>query len=118
MDAPTRNTGAATSAPVPTVTVTVQDETEVAATPDGSLETDSEPVLDGSSYETAYPFGTWGKVGKWEIRVLSITPDATQAVLSANQFNSDPRPGHQFYIARIAARYEGAGKGVFTATFT
>jgi hypothetical protein len=43
----------------------------------------------------------------WTVTILSVTPDATDAVLAENQFNEPPASGHQFFIARISATYTG-----------
>lgn len=56
-------------------------------------------------------------VGGWQVRVLSVTPNATAAVLAENQFNDPPRPGHQFFIARLSATYTGAGSTRFDGSF-
>lgn len=56
-------------------------------------------------------------VDGWQVRVLSVTPDATQAVLDENQFNDPPADGHQFFIATIEMTYQGPGSSHPDATF-
>jgi hypothetical protein len=41
--------------------------------------------------------------------VDSTVPDGTQAELAANQFNSPPKPGRQFFLVYITATYTGPG---------
>ncbi len=48
-------------------------------------------------------------VGDWRVRVLSATPNGTQAVLDENQFNDPPEEGWQFYLARVEVTYLGSG---------
>ena len=43
------------------------------------------------------------------MRVNSVTPDATQQVLDANEFNDPPAPGDQFFMVSITATYTGSG---------
>jgi len=45
--------------------------------------------------------------GDWELSVLSVTPDATDAVMAENQFNDPPQPGNQFYVVELSATYVG-----------
>ena len=53
------------------------------------------------------PAGETVRVGGWDITVLSATPDATDAVLAASPDNDPPAEGHQFYVAEVAATYQG-----------
>jgi tetratricopeptide (TPR) repeat protein len=49
----------------------------------------------------------------WQIAVISVIPDATNAVLKENQFNNPPKAGNQFFLARIQAKYTGSGSDTF-----
>ena len=53
------------------------------------------------------PAGETVAVGDWDVTVLSATPDATDAVLAESQSNDPPAEGHQFYMAEVAATYQG-----------
>ena len=53
------------------------------------------------------PAGETVRVGDWDITVLSTTPDATEAALAESQSNDPPAEGHQFYMAEVAATYQG-----------
>jgi hypothetical protein len=65
----------------------------------------------GETREMPYAAGERGGVGDYELRVVDITADATDAVLAENPFNEPPEPGHVFFIARIEATYRGWGSG-------
>jgi len=71
------------------------------------------PPAPGTSRSNPYPLGTDGRVlveGKpWLLRVNSVTPDATAAVLAANQFNDPPLPGRQFFMMSLTYTYQGSG---------
>jgi hypothetical protein len=41
----------------------------------------------------------------WAVRVNSVTPDATAAVLAENQFNDPPAAGNQFFIVNVSMTY-------------
>ena len=53
----------------------------------------------------------------WNVLVLSITSNATETVLAANQLNEPPPPGEQFVIARIQATYTGPGSARFSGRY-
>lgn len=53
----------------------------------------------------------------WSVLVLSITSNATETVLAANQLNEPPPPGEQFVIARIQATYTGPGSARFSGRY-
>jgi len=53
----------------------------------------------------------------WKLKVESATPDATALVLAANDFNEPPKPGWQFFMARVTATYTGQGADQFEGAF-
>lgn len=61
--------------------------------------------------EDPYPLGTTISSDDWQVRVNSFTPDATAAVLAANQFNDDPDAGTAFALANVTVTYLGADSG-------
>jgi len=64
------------------------------------------------------PIGTTIDLGDaWQIRVLQVYPDATNMVLRENQFNDPPKPGNQFFIARVRAKYTGSGSDTFGGSY-
>jgi len=69
----------------------------------------------GESREAAIGLGRVGQVGDYDLTVVSVTPDATDLVLSENQFNEPPAEDRQFFMARIAVTYTGSESGVPSA---
>lgn len=69
----------------------------------------------GESREAAIGLGRVGQIGDYDLTMISVTPDATDLVLSENQFNEPPGEGRQFFIARIAVTYTGSESGVPSA---
>jgi hypothetical protein len=68
--------------------------------------------------ENPVPMGTSVDLGDdWIVTVLSVTPDATSAILQENQFNAQPTPGNQFFIARVRASYSGSGSDSFGGSY-
>jgi len=55
-----------------------------------------------------FPIGETARVGNWDLTVVSAAPDAGEAVLAENPFNDPPADGYRFFIAEIAATYQGA----------
>jgi hypothetical protein len=47
------------------------------------------------------PLHSMVTIGDWQVGVVDVIPDATQQVLAANMFNSKPKPGHQYFMARV-----------------
>jgi hypothetical protein len=68
------------------------------------------------SRENPIPLGSAADIGgEWFVSVIDVTPDATDLVLTENQFNDPPAEGNQFFIARISATYEGEGSSTLAA---
>ena len=80
------------------------DETEA---DDSSAQRRAEADARRSAMGAPIPAGETVRVGDWDITVLSTTPDATDAVLAESQSNDPPAEGHQFYMAEVAATYQG-----------
>jgi hypothetical protein len=57
--------------------------------------------------------GQLASVGPWDLRVVAVTPDATDRVMAENQFNDPPPDGNQFFIAEIEATYTGGESSTF-----
>ena len=94
---------------------TVADPTSTSVPSQSSLDPTS------GSRENPIPFGTAIEFvndtdDHWGFVVLSVTPDATDAVLRENQFNYSPEQGNQFYIVRVRAKYLGPGSSHFDAS--
>lgn len=68
--------------------------------------------------ENPIPMGTSMTISDgWTVTVLSVTPDATRAILQENQFNDQPGPGNQFFMARVRASYSGSGSDTFGGSY-
>ncbi len=65
----------------------------------------------GETRDSPLGVGRTGKVGDYEVTVLTVTPDATDAVAAENQFNDPPASGDQFFIARLSVTYVGSETG-------
>ena len=81
-----------------------------------------EPGLGNGSREHPVPLGTPAEVrfsdsDYWEITVISVLPDATNAVLSYDHYNDPPVHGNQFFMATIRAKYLGTGSTYFDGGF-
>ena len=77
----------------------------------GTLATTTVP---GTTRENPLPLNTGADFSNgWRIIVLSATPNANSQVAAENQFNDPPKPGHQFFMARVAVTRIGAGSESF-----
>lgn len=74
----------------------------------------SPPALDAddTSPENTAAVGQTVQVGDWRVRVVSITPDATDILLQ-NEFNDPPGVDEQYFTAGLEATYTGTGIGDF-----
>lgn len=71
----------------------------------------SAQVSAGSSPADPVPIGTATQVGDYEVTVLNVMPDAADYILAYNEYNTEPEPGMQFFIARVQVTYTGATSG-------
>lgn len=94
--------GNGTVSPTPTGTPGAAATPTATATPagggNGAAGTISDPAPSGMAVEL---------FDGWSIKVVSVTPDATEAVLAENPFNEPPDEGNQFFVAAIEATYNG-----------
>lgn len=73
---------------------------------------DGGQVLDGdmaedNSLENPIPVGSVGSVGDYEVSVLSVNADATDAVMALDEMNEPPGPDQQYLMAEVAIGYTG-----------
>lgn len=54
-----------------------------------------------------YPIGSTIENDEWRVVVNSVTPDATDAVLSENEFNEPPADGSQYMLMNYSTTYLG-----------
>ena len=103
------NPAPSTTAQPDTTAAATESESATTTTIEAATTTTAEPDATGdeSSRENPVPAGETVRVGDWDMKVLSATPDATAAVLAENEFNDPPAAGRQFYIIEVAATYQG-----------
>src|SRR5579859_6420252 len=66
------------------------------------------------SRENPVPIGQTADVGLgWKLVVTQAYPDATGAVLAANEFNTPPAEGQQFFMVAATVTYTGSGSATF-----
>ncbi len=86
-------------------------------TPSPSPTPSPTPVAAGTR-DNPLPIGTAVDLGDgWQLTVLSVQPNATQAVLARNQFNKQPPADHQFFIAQVQATFTGSGSAKFDGSY-
>ncbi len=51
----------------------------------------------------------------WELTVLGVEPDASEAIVAADSFNDPPAPGKQFFMATVRVTYLGETSDEFSA---
>ncbi|MEV0571152.1 DUF4352 domain-containing protein [Micrococcus luteus] len=57
--------------------------------------------------EDPLPLGTPIEGENWVVTVNEVTPDATDAVMAANEFNDAPAEGTQYLLADVTVEYTG-----------
>ena len=67
----------------------------------------------GSSLDSPVAVGGVAEVGDWRVRVVGLTPDATEHVMAENEFNDPPPDGNQFFIATLEATHNGTESSTF-----
>lgn len=65
----------------------------------------------GETRESPLGIGRIGKVGDYDVSVVSVTPYANDVVAAENQFNEPAAEGNQFFMVRVAVTYTGASSG-------
>lgn len=62
--------------------------------------------------------GTRIEMGDWTLTVTEVTLDATEQVMSENEFNDPPVEGRQFVLFTVDATYEGEESGTAWLDFS
>ena len=88
---------------------------DATAADDGSDEGSSDPE---GSRANPYPMGSSISSGDWTVTVNSFTPDATDQVLAANEFNEAPAGGNVYALANVTITYTGDASGYALETTT
>jgi hypothetical protein len=66
-------------------------------------------AVDGTDPALPLAAGTVVATGSWQVTFSNIVPDATDAVVAENEFNTPPPEGHQYFMFQIDATFEGEG---------
>lgn len=83
----------------------------VAADDGGEPPADAEPEAAGTR-ENPLPAGSTVELGSWTVTLGPSNADATEAVMSENEFNEPPAEGRQFVLAPVTAVYGGDESGL------
>ncbi len=65
----------------------------------------------GETRDSPLGVGRIGKVGDYDVSVLSVTPNATDQILAINPYNKLAKEGNQFFLARVSITYKGTATG-------
>lgn len=84
---------------------TVVEPSDDAGVSDGGAEED--PAAEAGTRENPYPIGSVIESEDWRVVINSVTLDATDAVVSANQFNEPPAEGSEYIIVNSSNTYIG-----------
>ena len=78
---------------------------------DAAVDPDTAATQPGSQADPVAP-GTAFVVGPWTVTVDDFDPEATEAVLAANQFNVEPPAGRTHVTVEVTITRRGDGPGV------
>ncbi|RRR99262.1 hypothetical protein [Glycomyces terrestris] len=94
------------------------EETQVEEAAEGGAE-EAPAGGDGTSPESPLPAGSTVEITDWSLTGSAVELDATDAVMGANEFNTEPAAGNQFALVTIDGTYNGAETGTLwlDATF-
>ena len=84
---------------------TVVEPSDDAVADDGAAEEDA--AAEAGTRGNPYPIGSVIESDEWRVVVNSVTLDATDAVVSANQFNEPPAEGSEYMLVNYSATYLG-----------
>lgn len=93
-----------------------QSEPAEQAESDGEAEPADEPADEPAGEEgtraNPLPLGTEITSKDWRVTINSVTANANEEVMAANQFNEEPAPGTQYLLVNLTATYLGEDKGL------
>lgn len=101
-DAPAAAGSSTASAPT-----AAEEETEDTEEAEEADEPEQQAGGTAGTREDPLPLGTPIEGGDWVVTVNEVTPDATDAVMAANQFNDAPAEGTQYLLADVTVEYTG-----------
>lgn len=89
----------------------IDDESE-AVDPDTANDADADANdAELGTRDNPLAIGTQIEMGDWNLAVVSVDLDATEAVLAENSFNDPPAEGRQFVMFGVEATYIGEDSG-------
>jgi hypothetical protein len=103
----TTTTVSADSAESTTTEATGTTEASTTTTSTTEAATTTTVTQSDGTFDDPVPAGEWHRVGDVDIVVLAVDTDATDEVLAASQFNSEPEPGNRFVTWRVGVTNAG-----------
>jgi hypothetical protein len=104
----------------PTTTTSPADdedtEEEPAETPEESPASPADSEL--GTRDNPLPIGTTIEMGDWTLTVTDVSTDATDEIMSENEFNEPPAEGRQFLMFGVEATYNGDDSGTAWLDFS
>lgn len=98
------NEEAVTASPVAEPVEVIEDSNSTPATGETGIGTRANPI----------PLGQTARIHPdWEMAVVSVTPDATDLIVTEDSFNEPPAEGHQFFLATVRLTYVGVTSDEF-----
>ncbi|MGH8792845.1 MAG: hypothetical protein ACRDXX_09380 [Stackebrandtia sp.] len=82
--------------------VTSDDDAKAGGTTAGRDDAEDSSTSAGTA-EDPYPVGTTVVIGDWDVVFDETVLDATDAVMSENEFNPEPQAGRQFVMVGVTA---------------
>ncbi|WP_205326223.1 DUF4190 domain-containing protein [Glycomyces sp. YM15] len=73
----------------------------------GQGDAPKDQVVDGTDPNAPLPAGSEVTTGNWTVVISDVVPDATAQVLDADEFNTPPPEGYQFFMFTVDATYQG-----------
>lgn len=115
---PASGSGADVVAEATTETTPSEDAEAEPAAPATSEETPPPADSDFGTRENPLPIGTTIEMGDWKLTVTDVALDATEAIMSENEFNEPPVDGRQFLLFGVEATYDGTDSGTAWLDFS
>jgi hypothetical protein len=74
---------------------------------EGHGDAPQDQAVDGTDPTAPLPAGTEVDTGMWKVSFSDVAPDATDAILAEDDYNTPPAKGQQYFMFRVNATYEG-----------
>lgn len=69
------------------------------------------------SREEPMPLGQAAQIGQWQVKVVSVDPDAT-GLITSDEWSDPPQAGNQYVLVTLEATYTGSESASFWADMT